>query len=87
MTEADYQLTITSVTAIVVAVTGTLSAKYASQAHKQGQTNEAKIDAVQTKVDGTATKLADNLAETQKANEQVIRTIAASTIAPKPEAP
>lgn len=87
MTEADYQLTVTSVTAIVVAVTGTLSAMYAAQSHKQGQANAAAIAEVKTATDGTNHTLAANLAQSQSANEEVLRTIAASTVTPKPPTP
>lgn len=84
MTEADFQLAVSSVTPIVVAVCGTITAIYAARAHKQGQINSAKIDTVQGKVDGASTLLASNLASSQSANEEVIRTLAASTITPKP---
>jgi hypothetical protein len=87
MTSADFQLTMTALTPIVVAVCGTITAVYAAQAHKQGQVNATKIDAVQVAVDGSAHTLAANLADTQKKNEEVIRTLAAGTASPKPPPP
>lgn len=83
MTEADYQLTVTSITAIVVAVTGSVTAYFGYRNHVQGQTNEAKISAVQTTVDGATHALASNLAASQAKNEEVIRTLASATL-PQP---
>jgi hypothetical protein len=95
MTAADFQLTMTALTPIVVAVCGTITAIYAAKAHSaasaslaQGHANAAKIDAVQTTVDGAQHLLASNLASSQAANEETLRTLAASTITkPPPEAP
>jgi len=77
----------TAITPVVVAICGTITAIYAAQAHKQGQLNAAKIDAVQGTVDGASHALAANLQQSQNANEAVIRTLAASTITPKPPPP
>jgi len=91
MTAADFQLTMTALTPIVVAICGTITAVYAAKAHQaataslaQGQVNASKIDTVQGTVDGAQHLLASNLASSQAANEQTLRTLAASTITPKP---
>jgi len=89
MSEADYQLTVTTIGTVLVAITGTITAVFGYRNHQQGQANAAKIDQVQATTDGTAHTLATNLAASQNANEEVIRTLAASAITPKPppEAP
>jgi hypothetical protein len=86
VTAADFQLTMTALTPIVVAICGTITAVYAAKAHSaataslvQGQANAGKIDAVQTTVDGAQHALAANLADTQTKNEDLIRSLAASS--------
>jgi hypothetical protein len=89
MTEADFQLTVSAITPIVVAVCGTITAVYAAQAHQQGQVNAAKIDAVKETVDGSAHALASNLQTQSNLQADTIRTLAANTLTtkPPPEAP
>ena len=60
MTEADFQLLGTSLTAIVVAVTGSVTSYYGYRNHALGQANAAKIDKVQATAERTS-----NLSATQ----------------------
>ena len=91
MTAADFQLTMTALTPIVVAICGTITAVYAAKAHQaataslaQGQVNASKIDTVQGTVDGSAHLLASNLAANQNADSTVIRDLARGTSTPQP---
>jgi hypothetical protein len=76
MTEADFQLTVTCVTAIA----GAYAAYYGQKNHAVGQANAVKLNAVQETSNGTAHALAANLASNQSKNEDIIRSLAASTI-------
>jgi len=87
MTEADYQLTVTTIGTVIVAVCGPVSIYLAGRAHAQGVVNAAKIDTVQGTVDGAAHQLASNLATSQAANEAALRDIASSVTNPKPPPP
>jgi hypothetical protein len=80
MTEADFQLAVTSITPIVVAITGVFTARYAWLAHQQGQVNATKIDQVQATTNGTQHALASTLAASQTADQNLIRTAAASKL-------
>jgi Na+/glutamate symporter len=84
MTEADYQLTVTTIGTVLVAVTGTITAVFGYRNHQVSQENAAKIDQVQATTNGTQHALASNLAASQSANEAIIRQLAASTIPPVP---
>ena len=82
MTEADYQLTVTTVGTVLVAALGTVTAVFGYRNHQQGLANADAIAQVQKATSGANTTLASNLASSQAANEQVIRTIASSTVTP-----
>ena len=87
MSEADFQLTLTTVSTVVVAITGTITAVFGYRNHVTGQQNAAAIAEVKAATDGTNHTLAANLAANQAANENVIRAIAASTIPSPPPPP
>jgi hypothetical protein len=84
MTEADYQLTVTTVGTVLVAITGTVTAVFGYRNHQVATETKAAINEVQQTTNGTQHALASNLATSQAANEAIIRQLAASTIPPVP---
>lgn len=48
MTEANFQLVLTSLTAIIVAITGSITAYFGYRNHLTGQANSDKIDTLVT---------------------------------------
>lgn len=76
MTEADTELIVSSLTAIVVAITGSVTAYYGYRNHALGQVNSNKLDVVQQATGGAAHTLASK-------NDDLIRSfVAGATGAP-----
>ena len=89
MTEADYQLTVTSVVAIassIAAIAGSVAAIFGVKNHAVGQTNADKIDQVQKATDGSAHTLAAAAADMTKQNADAIRMLATGTTVQSPPA-
>jgi hypothetical protein len=71
MTEADYQLTVTTIGTVLVAITGTITAVFGYRNHQQGQTNAVKIDRVQETGQTAVTKIEAVQATGQASSEKI----------------
>lgn len=85
----DVQSNLSLLLIAINSIAAAVAAYYGFRNHQIGQTNAAKIDAVQVTQNGTTHALAGNLAIEQAKNSDLIRTLAANTIpaTPPPEAP